>query len=348
MTPNIRKQARFQFEGPSELLTCVPSRAFFPRGFLWDEGFHLLIVMEWDLDLAVEILRSWLNLMDQDGWIAREQILGPEARSKVPSEFQVQYPQFANPPSLFLMVENLVKIVSGDVEYAGTSSRWLQDQSAANELLQDLYVSLKKHYAWFRRSQKSDDSSTSEKGLESYRWRGRDMDHTLTSGLDDYPRAQPPSPGEKHIDALSWVGLMNKVLIDMAPHMSEPTDLKDLGQQRVAIRESVVELHWSEKDNSFCDLTVDSNQHPEFVCHRGYISLFPFLLGLIDTSRGDKISAILDLIEELSSDYGLQSLSRKDEFYGTGENYWRSPIWVNINYLALKQLLVRRFRRSGY
>lgn len=48
---------------PVELFSMVPSRPFFPRGFLWDDGFHLLVVLDWDLDLTVEILMSWLARM---------------------------------------------------------------------------------------------------------------------------------------------------------------------------------------------------------------------------------------------------------------------------------------------
>ena len=31
----------------------------------------------------LDILKSWFDLVDEDGWVAREQILGSEARSKV-------------------------------------------------------------------------------------------------------------------------------------------------------------------------------------------------------------------------------------------------------------------------
>lgn len=46
------RQGSVKLEGPAELYTCIPSRPFFPRGFLWDEGFHLIPVAEWDMDLT--------------------------------------------------------------------------------------------------------------------------------------------------------------------------------------------------------------------------------------------------------------------------------------------------------
>ena len=48
-----------------------------------DEGFHLLHVGAWDNALSLEILKDWVNLVDEDGWVGREQILGEEARSRV-------------------------------------------------------------------------------------------------------------------------------------------------------------------------------------------------------------------------------------------------------------------------
>lgn len=348
-----RKQERR--EGPYELLTLIPSRPFFPRGFLWDEGFHLLPVIDWDLDLTLEIVKSWFNCMDEDGWIGREQILGAEARSKVPAEFQVQYPHYANPPTLFFIIDEFIAKLGA---FNGTTpehrQRLLQSSDYAAHLkstelaqsyLAELYPKLKKHYYWFRKTQHGDLKSYDRNPFstkEGYRWRGRSVQHILTSGLDDYPRPQPPHPGELHVDLISWMGMMTKSLKNVASFLDYKDDVAELAIIENAISRNIDDLHWSEKEKVYCDATIDDYEENELVCHKGYISLFPFLTGLVDP-ESDKLGHLLELIgdkEELWSEYGLRSLSKKDPKYGTDENYWRGPIWININYLALKQLLV--------
>ena len=335
-TTAARARAEIVKDPAVELFTSVPSRPFFPRGFLWDEGFHLIPIIEWDLDITMDIVRSWFDLMDNDGWIAREQILGAEARSKVPPEFQVQYPHYANPPTLFLIIDLLVDKLS-DPTYAASKER-IQSE------LQYLYPLLKRQYDWFRRTQHGDVKSYDREAFstkEAYRWRGRTPQHILTSGLDDYPRPQPPHPGELHTDLISWVGMMSRVLLRLSTALEETDDVADFTFQNKAILRNIDDLHWSSADKCYCDATIDDYEDSVHVCHKGYISIFPFMAGLLPADHKN-LPHILNLISdenELWSSYGIRSLSKSSEFYGTEENYWRSPIWVNMNYLILKSLL---------
>ena len=291
--------------------------------------------------------------MDEDGWIGREQILGAEARSKVPQEFQVQYPHYANPPTLFFVLDAFLDRVKSK-EKRGTSDQQVLDEAyeahmqsshAAKEYLKSLYPLLRRHYNWYRRTQwgdiKSYDRSAFSK-KEAYRWRGRTPQHILTSGLDDYPRPQPPHPGELHTDLISWMGMMTRVMKRIASTISEAEDAKEYENIENGIVHNIDDLHWDEKAQTFCDATIDEYEESVHVCHKGYISIFPFMTGMLPP-ESPRLGAVLDLIgdpEELWSNHGIRSLSKKDEFYGTEENYWRSPVWMNMNYLVVKELLV--------
>ncbi|KAJ2461656.1 Processing alpha glucosidase I [Coemansia sp. RSA 2424] len=348
---------------PYSLFATTPSRPFFPRGFLWDEGFHQLVLRRWDPDLSLEIIRSWFATMDDSGWIPREQILGDEARSKVPREFQVQYPNFANPPTILFAVEAMAERLLARgmsvrpvddmlLQVAGGGGGALEVEGMCDErcLLQAKLNSLmpytSKLLEFFQNTQAGD---TRGEGAPSsaagYRWRGRTENHTLTSGLDDYPRAQTPSMGELHVDLYSWVTYM----IRLNSELSSTDDSGEL-ESHLAMLDR---LHWNEQENMYCDVTVSTRDDYDeleedeeavmervFVCHRGYVSLFPMLLGLLPADS-DKLGHILDMIEdpdELWTEFGVRSLSKRDEYYGVGENYWRGPIWININYLVLSSL----------
>ena len=336
---------------PAQLLSFTPSRPFFPRGFLWDEGFHLLPIIEWDLDLAISVIQTWLELMDDDGWIAREQILGPEARSKVPEKFQVQYPHYANPPTLSLLLPLIMAKVTKISPYIGHPSQYVTIPSSGDEEnsdllgLEKLYPLFDKHYEWFRRTQAGNFSANypRPKGVasgEGYRWRGRTPTHTLTSGLDDYPRANPPHPGELHLDALAWVGASAKALLQLGRHLGLDSAVAKYSKHFEDIKRNLDVLHWDEHSGAYCDATVSSSGKYARVCHLGYVSLMPFLLGLMDPDH-PHLPALLDLLsdpDKLWSPHGLRSLSLADEFYGKDEDYWRGAVWMNMNVLAVQQL----------
>jgi mannosyl-oligosaccharide glucosidase len=257
----IRAQSQgSHLEGPRELFTATPSRPFFPRGFYWDEGFHLLPVGEWDNDLALEVLGSWAGLMDSEGWIAREQILGEEARAKVPGEFQTQFPHYANPPTLLMPIAAFIERLRraeekgvvdgemgvGDLAGDGVTRRYLDDPELARHYLRELYPLLQRHHEWFRRTQAGDIRSWDRDAFsskEGYRWRGRTPDHCLTSGLDDYPRARPPHTGELHVDLLSWMGLFARTLRGVAEFLEEGDDAAELARIEHAILRNLDGTH---------------------------------------------------------------------------------------------------------
>ncbi|KAG6850459.1 hypothetical protein H0H93_012880 [Arthromyces matolae] len=365
---------------PKALLTATPSRSFFPRGFYWDEGFHLLHIGQWDNDFSLEILKSWIDLVDEEGWVAREQILGEEARSKVPQEFQAQVPNYANPPTLTMAVTafiNRLKTIGAsngpsneDLGLGGetqismmstdrstTRNQYLESSDNALAFLRSIYKPLKRHYDWFRRTQRGQIKQYTRKArsrTEGYRWRGRSEAHVLTSGMDDYPRG-PPHAGELHLDLISWMAFFTRTMKDIAAYIGETDDEITFLEIETAILGNIegyiyifhflfsdladlrLRLALERRGKDFFILNADESYH---VCHKGYLTLFPLFLSLLPPSS-PQLGHLLDLLrdpEHLWSPYGIRSLSAAHPEFGQGENYWKGAIWVQMNYLILRSL----------
>ena len=345
------------------LYTAVPSRSFFPRGFLWDEGFHNLLISRWDREVSADILAHWMDLMNSEGWIPREQILGKEARAKVPDEFVVQHNRNANPPTLLLTLHSIVGGLQADLP------DWWRDY------LRRMYPRLITWYGWFNSTQVG-----STRG--AYRWRGRNASaarelnpKTLTSGLDDYPRASHPTVEEKHVDLRCWMALASQLMADIGELLGR-RDTKKFKDTAAFLSDNTAldAMHWSVSQQAYMDWGLHTDDvtlarpkapphaHPShvsmekvrqvhsdpqlgFVNSLGYVSLFPFLLQLLSPDS-PKLGIILSSLTNpdlLYTPYGLRSLSATSPMYMKRNTehdapYWRGPIWINMNFLAVRAL----------
>lgn len=364
----LKNHDNFLLYWPAELYTAVPSRPFFPRGFLWDEGFHQLLIRHWDVRICLDILGHWLDLMNTDGWIPREQILGAEALSKVPEEFVLQHPTNGNPPTLFLVLRELIYGIKKN-KFTATESNEI------SSFLDRALVRLEAWFEWFNTTQ-------SGKEMSSYFWHGRDSTtirelnpKTLSSGLDDYPRASHPSEEERHLDLRCWMLLAVDSLHSIRELFASSSEYKkEYGSTAKLLSDFEIlnQLHFDAAYGAYFDfgnhtekvrlswkeIKVGNNyparelvrevlERPELrlVPHVGYVSLFPFMEKIIppDSWILDKQ---LDLISNRSilwTDYGLRSLAKTSSLYMKHNTehdppYWRGPIWMNMNYRILAAL----------
>ena len=117
----------------------------------------------------------------------------------------------------------------------------LEDQDVARKYLNSIYVPLRRHYEWFRRTQRGQIKQYGRKARsrsEAYRWRGRSETHVLTSGMDDFPRA-PAHAGELHLDLISWMGFFSRTMKDIAEFIGEDDDAESFAENEKAIIQNI-------------------------------------------------------------------------------------------------------------
>ncbi|KAA8491243.1 putative mannosyl-oligosaccharide glucosidase [Porphyridium purpureum] len=333
---------------PQNFFTATPSRVVFPRGFLWDEGFHQLVVLQWDTQLALESLMSWLGVIRSSGWIPREQVLGFEARAAFPkhiSHLMIQNPSVANPPTMLMPWQVLARRCHN--MHQGTKENSLdrvhpeQDATCSAATWEHVANALGLHLRWLDTNQRTRDAS-------AYQWKGRNERHrpqngrnpfTWASGLDDYPRARVPSAQEKHLDLHTWMVWAHSAMVTITSLAGHSESSVDALKRRADELKSMMETQFgggSDRHGLLFDLDRDGAQ----IEHVGYVSLFPLMLGVLphDSPRVGAALAAMQDPEQLWSVAGIRSLSKSDDYYLKGDQYWTGPVWIPINYLLLGAL----------
>eukprot|EP00474_Spongospora_subterranea_P009137 CRZ09595.1 hypothetical protein [Spongospora subterranea] len=335
----------------ASLIAVAPSRSFFPRGFLWDEGFQQLLLSRYDFDQSLEILESWIDLIQNSGWLPREQILGEEARARVPHKFQTQDPRVANPPTLLIAIQQLIRLSSGrDMQMSSVDSPDNLKQvrpvpnSALASFLERIYPKLLLLTSWFLRTQKGHQ-------LKSFRWQGCTPGHCLASGFDDIPRPNVVLH-QAHVDLHSWVIYLLDTMTMIAEIVGDDSNSQKLEQMSSELKKAMDHIHWDPIRKIYADVyqpnSTDSDVYT-FSDHIGYHTLIPFCLGQIP-STSPKLQSILQILadpEIFWTNYGITSLSMKDDLFGKDENYWRGPIWININYMIVSSLHSYGYDQDG-
>lgn len=297
------------------LFTMTPCRRGFARGFLWDEGFHNMVVSQLNPKISLEIIKHWLDTTFENGWIPREQIRGPEIEQYANRDFLVQNVNEANPPTLIIPLNYIFK----EFKTKGDEKGLLE--------IKGIWQKAKIWFDWFHNSQ-----SSSKEYI--YHWSVERNGFNLGSGMDDYPRNDHGFTSKFHLDLQVWNIVFAEHLL---PLMLEfETDVEKIDEMRTIITKSKENLHKVFRDPE--DFLYKDTDGLRFSQHLGYDNLFPLFFGLID-DNSKELESVLNLIRDenkLWSLAGVRSLSRSDITYRGNDNYWTSPIWINLNYMVLR------------
>lgn len=352
------------FDTKLSMTASGPARTRFPRPFLWDDGFHMLAIERFNKHIAIEMVTSWMRsqrVSVEGGWIPREDALSLRDRSLIPAEYIPQSPLIANPPTSVFVIR-----------------KWLKE---GNVIPRTALVKLGKHLVrWYEHLEKTQNSDFGDKKT-CFRWKPRDPNHCLSSGLDDYPRGGKVFPTECHVDLHSWMLLLAETIRDIQRETSDISSrdwisvvsnlssslravFKPYGSDILADRldcedTSVMGLG----SNFFGILTAEYSCDIRMQCpdqgaclavhapYRGYVNIIPLALGRLDPVRDIRIieGTVSELLSpsSLLSDFGLRSMSISDPSFRSGDDYWRGNIWANINLLTAGSLVAYANALSG-
>ena len=188
--------------------------------------------------------------------------------------------------------------------------------------------------------------------------------------INDPQRATHPTDEEYHVDLRCWMAFASRALSTLGDLIGINVDKYHMTAEVLSDNALLKELHWS--GSYFADYGLHSDvvglrdtrvgqngqtpiiekrrvvrklPKPQYVKVEGYINLFPFILTILQPDSPELGATLRNLQRDTTvwSAYGLCSIGKTDSYYlkyntQHDQPYWRGPIWININYLAIRAL----------
>lgn len=159
--------------------------------------------------------------------------------------------------------------------------------------------------------------------------------------MDDYPRAPFLTTEEAHLDLQVWMIVSSRAISRVAKILNKTDDSLYYANKVNDFTQALSEEFWDDSRGMFDDFFIDKSGEKQFDGHTGYLNFWPFFLNVLNTDDPRFEQTFKNLISEdagLLTNYGIRSLSINDPYYRLGDNYWTSPIWMNINFLIISAL----------
>ncbi len=123
----------------------------------------------------------------------------------------------------------------------------------------------------------------------------------------------------------------------VADVLQEPA-AADWRRRAAETRQAVRNVLWDERDGIFYDLASDGR----FVRVKTPAAFWPMFVGVASQKQSEQLAGRLTDPKTFWTDWPLPSVAA-DEPTFEPSNYWRGPVWVNLNWLTILGL-----RRYGF
>jgi putative isomerase len=160
----------------------------------------------------------------------------------------------------------------------------------------------------------------------------------VESGVDNNPAVSDrPARVTEGVDLQCYLYREYRAMAVLAQKLGKQDDAQAYKAKADDLEERVRHKMWSESDGMFLNIDARTGQ---FVKIKTWTNLVPLWAGIATPAQADRMTRdhVLNP-EEFWSQYGIRTLAPGEPLYNAKSGYWRGPVWVISNYLAMHGLM---------